>query len=87
MIFRRRASLCAIPFNLIGVLMLYPEAACVVLTMMEEDKGPTDWGANVAWKEKLLPAVTISGMIGRPLIIKFGFPINERAVTWRAVLA
>lgn len=55
--------------------------------MIEEDKGPTDLGANIARKEKLLSAVTLNGMLGRPMVIKFGFPINEKAVTWRAILA
>ena len=61
--------------------MLYPETACVVFTMTEEDKGPTDCGAKLARKEKLLPAATLKGRTGRPLITKFGFPVNVRAVT------
>ena len=55
--------------------------------MTEEDNGPTETGAKVAWKEKFVPAATLNGMAGRPLITKFGFPVNARAVTWRAVLA
>ena len=61
--------------------MLYPDTAWVVLIMTEEDKGPTDLGAKMAWKEKLLPAATLNVMTGKPLSTKFGFPVNARAVT------
>ena len=59
----------------------------MVLIMIEEDKGSTDLSAKIARKEKLLPAVTLNDMLGRPIVIQFGSPINEKAVTWRAVLA
>jgi len=41
----------------------------------------TDWltpGASIAWKEKLLPAVTLNGMLGRPMVAKFGFQSTKR---------
>src|SRR5438552_3085210 len=55
--------------------------------MTEDDNGPTDLGAKVAWKEKLFPAATLMGRTGRPLSRKFGLPASAIAVTTRAVLA
>jgi hypothetical protein len=41
----------------------------------------TDWltpGASIAWKEKLLLAVTLNGMLGRLIVAKFGFQSMKR---------
>ena len=55
--------------------------------MTEDDNGPTDFGAKIAWNEKLFPAATLKGRTGRPPSRKFRLPVSATAVTTRAVLA
>jgi hypothetical protein len=55
--------------------------------MTSDDSGPTCEALKAAWKLNLAPAATASGKVGRPLMMKFGFPVNEIPLIVMAIFA